>query len=162
VAPGDLPYYDAAAMLDDLRRWLGDIRSADAGLGAHAAYYIELLAATPAPTGSPGLIHGSFAHLHLIDLGDGPGVLDWDEPHYGPVELDLGGMLASLTRHALLHPQDAQAAFRAATAITGEAADADAVAWFRQAALVKQAKHVCKLRKSGWHALASGLLGAIP
>jgi Ser/Thr protein kinase RdoA (MazF antagonist) len=162
VAPGDLPHYDAAAMLDDLRRWLGDIQSADVGFGAQAASCIEILAATPAPTSAPGLIHGSFAHLHLIDLGNGPGVLDWDEPRFGPVALDLGGMLASLTRHALLYPQDAQAAFRASTAITNAAVDADSVIWFHKAALIKQAKHMCKLRRPDWQALARGLLAALP
>jgi aminoglycoside phosphotransferase (APT) family kinase protein len=162
VAPSDLPRYDGNMMLADLQRWQRDIQLADARLGERADTCIKMLTTKAIPEGTPGLIHGSFAHLHLIDLGDGPGVLDWDEPRFGPIELDLGGMLASLIRHGLLYPDEARSADTAATAITAGAEDKDAVHWFYAAALVKQAKHMCKLKKDGWHALAEGLMAAVP
>lgn len=162
VGPGGLDPYGAAPMLSDLARWCEAITNADPALGQRAVDLIRRLQDDPPPRGRHGLLHSSFAVNHLLDLGDGPGVLDWDEPRHGPVELDAGAFLASLRRHAGQQPPHAAAAAVAAETLVTAAApllEPAAIDWYRRAALVKHAKHACKLHRPGWHRLAADLLG---
>lgn len=161
VPPAGLEPYDAESMLTDLDRWCGAIERADGPLGARAAEVSRRLGTELPPSGHPGLLHLSFSVNHLVDLGDGPGVLDWDELRRGPLELDAGAFLATLVRHAAQHParsgqtSDASAALRDGAS---QQLDPVAVAWYRRAALVKHAKHACATHRSGWRRLAGDLL----
>lgn len=163
VGADGLEPYGAIPMLSDLTRWCEAITNADAVLGERAAALRDRLHDDPPPGGRPGLLHGSFSVNHLVDLGDGPGVLDWDEPRHGPVELDAGAFLASLRRHAGQQPAHSAAAAEAATGLlttAGSLLEGAALAWYRRAALVKHAKHACKLQAPGWRGVADDLLAA--
>jgi len=167
VGPGGLDSYGAVPMLSDLARWCEAITNADPTLGERAVALINRLQDDPPPRGRPGLLHGSFSVNHLLELGDGPGVLDWDEPRHGPVELDAGAFLASLRRYAGQQPArsagavEVEVEVEAADALVtgaGDVLDPLALAWYRRAALVKHAKHACKLHAAGWRRLADELL----
>jgi aminoglycoside phosphotransferase (APT) family kinase protein len=163
VQRGELEVYTAKSLLLDLHRWQDMIGAADSRLGAMAAACVSELSKCPPSGGTYGLVHGSFAFLHLVDLGKGPGVLDWDEPRYGPIELDLGTMRASLVRQSLLRADHAASAAQAAAAIGEISINEDAVAWFHQASLIKYAKHMCNLQPPDWKTLATNLVsGAHP
>src|SRR5439155_952599 len=79
--------------------------TADLSVGAAARTLAEALARTePRDDGSAGLVHGTLYARHILDAGDGPGVIDWHRFGQGPVELDAGMFLATLSRLRLLHP----------------------------------------------------------
>src|SRR5207248_6109763 len=48
------------------------------------------------------LVHGSLYAHHVLDLGDGPGLIDWQKSGQGPAELDAGVFLATLWRLGML------------------------------------------------------------
>lgn len=155
--------YGAVPLLGDLARWCEAMTNADAVLGERAAVLRDRLHDNPPPRGRHGLLHDSFSVNHLLDLGNGPGVLDWDEPRHGPVELDAGAFLASLRRHAGQQPEHSAAAAAAAAGLlttAGARLDRTALAWYRRAALVKHAKHAGKLQAPGWRRVAEDLLAA--
>src|SRR5438552_1175855 len=62
---------------------------------------------------SVGLAPGTLSARHILDLGDGPGVIDWQQFGQGPVEVDAGMFLATISRLALRHSDAAGAAARA-------------------------------------------------
>lgn len=91
------------------------------GLGAIAMALAGNLARTRPEDGSPFLVHGTLYDRHVLDLGDGPGVIDWQRFGRGPLELDAGVFLATISRIALRHGHlagevaRAQEAFRIGT-----------------------------------------------
>src|SRR5207247_691384 len=62
----------------------------------------ESLARTQPKEGISRLVHGTLYARHIIDLGDGPGVIDWQRFGQGPVELDAGTFLGTVSRIGLL------------------------------------------------------------
>ena len=97
---------------------------------------------------------------HVIELADGPGVVDLDGVGHGPIELDGGMMLAALTRVGVgsrIHDQAiaARDAFRAAIA---DAIDPDALDWFHAAQLVKLVAYAASGKRPHWRARADPLL----
>ena len=75
----------------------------------------------------------------MLDLGDGPGVIDWQRFGQGPIEIDAGMFLATLSRLGLRHDGHASEAGRAEEAFLAETrglVDERALAWYRGAALV--------------------------
>lgn len=163
VRPDGFAPYGPADMRVDLGRWLDDIDLAHAELGAVAMTHVEGLAGAT-PRGTPGLLQLTFSVSHIVDLGEGPGILDWDGPAYGPLEIDAGGFLATLCREATLRPSAAATVAMAAQTFADRLADtldADLIWWARTAALVKQAKHACTLQRPGWRETATALLDAV-
>src|SRR2546430_12637188 len=77
---------------------------------------------TQARESAPVLVHGTLYARHVIDLGDGPGVIDWQQFGQGPIEFDAGTFLATIWRigqkDAGLSPEAARTeeAFLAGTA----------------------------------------------
>jgi aminoglycoside phosphotransferase (APT) family kinase protein len=149
------------AVLRQLRATAGEIHVAAPDLGASAAALISRLAeALPAVRASV-LTHGSFSINHVVDLGDGPGVIDWDEVGQGPREFDAASFLSTLARVATAGPAvalragEAEQAFR--ERITG-VVDPLALAWHEAATLVKSARHLCVRQPDAWRARALELL----
>jgi ATP-binding cassette, subfamily B, bacterial len=122
------------------QRWVAAIHEADPALGSLASARLEGLAARFPSDGRRVLQHGSFRPSHVLDLGDGPAVIDWDGFRQAPPELDPAMYLAGLSRLAAIHPElragsaDAAQRFRGAVA---HLVDAESLAWHRAAALVK-------------------------
>src|SRR2546430_9302637 len=56
---------------------------------------------TQARESAPVLVHGTLYARHVVDLGDGPGVIDWQRFGQGPQELDAGTFLATIWRIGL-------------------------------------------------------------
>jgi hypothetical protein len=98
---------------------------------------------------------------HVVDLGAGAGVLDWDGFGQGPPELAAGTFLATLARAAGAAPAlrrpaaEAARAFRAAVACH---LDPEALAWYEAGARVRNARHLCVRRPPGWAPRAARLL----
>ena len=67
------------------------------------------------------LVHGTLYDRHILDLGDGPGVIDWQQFGQGPAELDGGMFLATISRTALRRPSAAIEATHANEAFVEEA-----------------------------------------
>src|SRR2546423_1788540 len=62
----------------------------DARLGDEARAVAARLAARPPADRPRALVHGSLYAAHVFDLGDGPGVIDWDRVGIAALELDAG------------------------------------------------------------------------
>ncbi len=109
------------------------------------------------------LVHGSFSVNHVVDLGTGAGVVDWDGACQGPRELDAATFLATLAREAgadaALALPAAQAAETFAARLAGTL-DPSALAWFGAGARIRNARHLCVLRLPGWAARSERLLAS--
>jgi UTP--glucose-1-phosphate uridylyltransferase len=133
------PRCDADRALRKASEGIADLTAADNGLGAMASAIAEKLAQTQPEEGPSHLVHGTLYGRHVLDLGDGPGVIDWQRFGQGPLELDAGVFLATVSRAALRHKRlggevaRAEAAFRAGTA---GLLDERAVAWHQATALL--------------------------
>src|SRR5207249_5985326 len=102
---------------------------------------------TQPKNGYPRMVHGTLYARHILDLGDGPGVIDWQRFGQGPIEIDAGMFLATLSRLGLRHDGHAIEATRAEEAfLTGTRGlvDERTLAWYRAAALVHLAARLLK------------------
>jgi aminoglycoside phosphotransferase (APT) family kinase protein len=111
----------------------------DPDLGTAAKSVARALGRAQPREGPRRLVHGTLYARHIFDLGDGPGVIDWQQFGQGPIEVDAGMFLATTgrlgLRHPLLAPQvaRAEAAFLAATDGLLNLATLD---WYRAAGLL--------------------------
>src|SRR2546430_232873 len=155
--------FGAAGMMHETRAWIGTLGTADLSVGAAARALAEALARTePRDDGSAGLVHGTLYARHILDAGDGPGVIDWHRFGQGPVELDAGMFLATLSRLRLLHPAHAGEALLAEQAFlegTRGLLDERALAWHRAAALLQLTERLPTAARGDWRARAHALLG---
>jgi len=152
----------AGHVLCNAGRWVTDLVATDAGLGAAATVVGEALADSQPTEGVPRLVHGALYDRHVLDQGDGPGVIDWRRFGQGPLELDAAMFLATVTRTGLLDAAAARAAASAAAVFlagTRPFLDGDALVWYRVAALLRLARRQLKRRKDDWRARARVLLG---
>lgn len=134
--------------------------SAEACRDAAAAVLARLACLLPGPS-EPVLVHGSFSVNHVLDLGTGAGVVDWDGFRQGPRELDVAAFLATLARVAGKEASLAAPAARAAAAFRAQLEgkiDAAALAWFEAGSLIRNARHLCALRLPDWESRSSLLL----
>jgi len=121
--------------------------AADAALGVAAKKVAIMLKRTQPRNGQARLVHGTLYARHVLDLGDGPGVIDWQRFGQGPVEVDAGMFLATITRLGLRHAADAreaESAERAFLAGTRGLVDERTLAWYRAAALLHLASRGLK------------------
>jgi hypothetical protein len=147
------------------QRWIESIHLADPALGSQASARLEALAARLPSEPMRVFQHGSFRPSCVFDLGDGPGVIDWDSFCQGPPELDPATFLAGLSRLSAISPElraaseEAAVCFRAGL---GDHIDEDSLAWHRAAALVKFAWWQTKRRPhvERWREQAGELLRA--
>jgi hypothetical protein len=136
------PPLDAAGMLRHTRKWVATLAATDRALGTAGTVLLEALERTKPKDGAPRLLHGSFYPRHVIDLGDGVGVFDWERFGQGPAELDAGEFLATTCRIGVSHEPLAAEAARAAEAFLAGTAgllDERATAWYRAVSLVRLA-----------------------
>ena len=154
--------YSAEEFLQRVARDARVVIDASAACGEATASLLERLALVLPGPSEPELVHGSFSVNHVLDLGTGAGVIDWDGFCQGPRELDAAAFLATLARvaggdeAALASPSaESAAAFRAGLA--GEL-DPAALAWFEAGSLIHNARHLCALRRPGWEARSEILI----
>jgi Phosphotransferase enzyme family len=163
-APIDLGLpYGPGPFLARVERDCAPIVAASPDLGAAALALVAALAEHPPPERDPVLVHGSFSVNHVIDLGAGAGVIDWDGFVQGPPELDAATFLATLTRAAGGSPALAAAGALGAAAFRHAVTpdlDPDALAWYEAGARIRNARHLCVLRPAGWEVRAERLLAA--
>ncbi len=137
--PGDLLY--------EVGKSVAQLGAADHTLGRAAKAVGVALKGTQPKNGYPRLVHGTLYARHILDLGDGPGVIDWQRFGQGPIEIDAGMFLATLSRLGLRHDGHASEATRAEEAfLTGTRGlvDERTLAWYRAAALVHLAARLLK------------------
>jgi aminoglycoside phosphotransferase (APT) family kinase protein len=153
--------YGPGELLRRFRAAAGEIHAAAPDLGASAAALIgELEKRLPAERAFV-LSHGSFSINHIADLGEGPGVIDWDAVGQGPFEFDAANFLSTLARAGTAGPAVARRAAEAEQAFRDRIAgvvDPSALAWHEAATLVRSARHLCVRRPEAWRARASELL----
>jgi len=116
----------------------------------------------PRDDGAMGLVHGTLYARHILDVGEGPGVIDWHRFGQGPAELDAGMFLATLSRLRLLHPAHAGEALRAEQEFlegTRDLLDERALAWHRAAALLQLTERLPTAGRGDWRERAHALLG---
>ena len=160
--PAGEQYGPAKALRRAAREALA-VGEASSRLGARAASLVRRLGQRAPAERPPALIHGSFSVNHVLDLGDGPGIIDWDSSSPGQREVDAATFLATLARvagsdDALIAPAArAEAAMRARLA---DLLEPDALSWYEVAALLTNVRHLCVMRRAGWESRCHGLLGA--
>lgn len=153
--------YGPADFLDRAPGWVDTLVEADPVLGNMAVTVARALMCTPPPVGFPHLVHGTLYARHIIDMGDGPGLIDWDAFGHGPLEFDAGTLLATIWRIQLSNPDAADAVARAERAFyagTTGLLDARALSWYRAAALLGAAHRLKARSKGNWKARALALL----
>ena len=117
----------------------GVLGASDRLLGADAKAATKKLVRMQPGEKPRQLVHGTLYARHILDLGDGPGVIDWQQFGQGPVEVDAGMFLATISRLAFRHPDVADEAARAEEtfmARTRGLVDAGIVDWYRAAGLL--------------------------
>ena len=138
------------------------LAAADPTLGIAATELIGTLARNQPKENAPRLVHGTLYARHIIDLGDGPGVIDWQRFGQGPVELDAGTFLATISRIGLLDKTreaealQAQEAFLAGTA---GLLDIRSLAWHEAAMLLRLVGKQNRRHDDRWRERACALLG---
>ena len=149
-------------VMDWARTWVATLSADDPALGTAAVALAESLERKQPTEGTPRLVHGTLYARHLIDLGDGPGVIDWQRFGQGPMELDAGTFLATISRIGLLDKTretealQAQEAFLAGTA---GLLDKRSLAWHEAAMLLRLAGKQNRRHDDRWRERACALLG---
>jgi hypothetical protein len=118
---------------------VGALARADRLLGATARLTAKILVRTQPAEGAPHLVHGTLYARHILDMGDGPGVIDWQQFGQGPLEVDAGMFLATISRIALRHQEAAPEAALATEAFlegTQGLLDPNTLEWFWAASLL--------------------------
>jgi hypothetical protein len=158
------PPFGAARILDKSRKWVAALGAIDPALGTAAAALAGTLKRTQPKEGASRLVHGTLYARHVLDLGDGPGVIDWQRFGQGPPEFDAGVFLATIWRLGQHDKTLAGAAARAERVFLGGTQDllgARALAWHRAAALLHFAERASKLtprRPGDWLARSHAML----
>ena len=88
-------------MLHRARKWVGALGARDASLGAAATALAGMLAGTEPKEEARRVVHGALHVRNILDLGCGPGVIDWQRFGQGPAEVEAGAFLASVWRVGL-------------------------------------------------------------
>lgn len=149
------PSHGPDRVLSESGRFIDMLEEGDHALGRAGQAVIESLAEHLPRESPPHLVHGTLYTRHLIDMqghggGEvGPGVIDWQRSGQGPLELDAGTFLATLSRTGLLRNRRVSDVDRAEKAFRAETAgllDERAVAWYQAAALVRLAGRMLRRR----------------
>ena len=136
------PPLGAAQLVDRVRAGAAAFGAVDPAMGTAALAVADVLVRTQPKERDPHLVHGTLYARHVLDLGDGPGVIDWQRFGHGPVELDAGMFLATIARVGLDHAKRAGEAARAEEAFlagTRGLLDERSLGWHRAAALFQLA-----------------------
>ena len=155
------PPTGARHMVKRLGKWAAALGGADPVLGDEAARVSEILERTRPEDGDARLLNGRLYARHVLDTGDGVGVIDWDNFGQGPLEFDAGMFLASIARTRMGHETLAIQAARAEEtfmAATERLLDDSVLAWHRAAALLCLAYHRLERKHGDWVAREAALL----
>jgi hypothetical protein len=152
------PRLGAARIQQEARNWIAKLGAADPALGTAATALVEMLARTQPKEGAPRLVHGSLYVRHVLDLGDSAGLIDWDCFGQGPLEIDGGMFLATVSRIGLLSEGRAGEAARAEQAFLS--GTADLLAARAGVAPGGRAAAPCRTGRQADHSPAEGLVGA--
>lgn len=153
--------FGAPRMLQRGRKWASALGDADPTLSDAAATLIEILARTQPKQETEHLLHGTLYARHVLDLGNGTGLIDWDRFAQGPLELDAGMFLASIGRLGLFRESLAGEAARAEEAFLSGIdgfVEQRALAWHWAAALLRLTEKFVAHRRDDWSARARTLL----
>ena len=155
------PPFGAAQMLRRARKWVGALRASDASLGAAAGTLAAMLERTEPKEDARRVVHGALHVRNIIDLGCGPGLIDWQRFGQGPAEVEAGTFLSSVWRVGLDGALAGEAARgkEAFLVRTAGLLDERALAWHLGAALLCRANRLLSRRKGDWPARAHALLG---
>jgi hypothetical protein len=155
------PVYEPATVVSWGRKWVGLLEPQQSDIGRRMRGICDLLEARPPRLWPESLRHGSYSASHVIDLGGGPGIVDWDSFRRGRLELDAGHYLAYLSRFAggrtRLSDDCRSAAVSFRSSLEGAVENSD-LAWFKAAALVRLAWYLCRRKPSRWAKRATALL----
>jgi hypothetical protein len=138
------------------------IAGANAALGREAAAIVAAMEARRPPGDGVGVSNGSFRPKHVLDLGDGPGVIDWDGFRRGALELDGGMFLAGLAQLVEERPEVATGADATARAFhegLGGLVGEGVLAWYEARALLRLARYDSDPASPRWRARATALVG---
>ena len=116
------------------------LTATDAGLGSNAMGTANILVRTQPEEGKRHLVHGTLYARHIFDTGDGPGVIDWNKVGQGPLEMDAGMILATISRTAWRHKDSADEAERATEALlegTRGLVEQNSLEWYWTASLLR-------------------------
>jgi len=157
---GSLPvrfgtHLGADSMLARTYKWADRLGAADPALGSAASIVAKRLVATQPVDGATRLVHGSLYDRHILDLVDGPGLIDWDCFGQGPAELDAAVFLSVVWRSGL-RPERREASTQATEVFrecTRGLLDESALAW-HQAVMMLRLAHK-KLRREDVDAVAA-------
>src|SRR5438876_5885440 len=155
------PPLGATDVMDRVRTWVAALTASDPALGTAAVALAESLARTLPKEGISRLVHGTLYARHIIDLGDGPGVIDWQRFGQGPVELDAGTFLGTVSRIGLVDKTRETEALQAEeTFLAGTAGllDRRSLAWHKAAMLLRLAGKQNRRDDDRWPERAHALL----
>ena len=155
------PPLGATDVMDRVRTWVAALTASDPALGTAAVALAESLARTQPKESISRLVHGTLYARHIIDLGDGPGVIDWQRFGQGPVELDAGTFLGTVSRIGLLDKTRETEALQAEeTFLAGTAGllDGRSLAWHQAAVLLCLAGKQNRRDDVRWRERAHALL----
>jgi hypothetical protein len=153
--------YGPHTVLAEADAWPAILAAVDPGLDERVSAVLAGLRAAPPEGGPPVLLHGSFGPRHVLELPDGPGVIDLDNLGHGPIEIDAGMMLAALERLALARPHmgpSARAAIARFRDDIADLVDEEAVRWYRAGQLIRHAKRAATERTGAWEACMRALV----
>jgi predicted transcriptional regulator len=142
-------------------RWTAALGAAHRSLGTSAESIAALLSASVREEPAAHVVNGRFYVRHVIDLGRGVGIIDWEHFGRGALEIDAGMFLATVWRSGR-HEDRAREAARAEEAFvagTSYLLDERRLAWYRAGALLSLAYHMLARRKEDWQDKAGEMLG---
>ena len=145
------------------RKWIAALHAADPALGGDAQAVADRLARSSVKDGAIRLIHDAFHVRNVVDLGDGPGVFDWERFGQGPAEVESGMFLASIFAVGLRGDTESRAASarqarQAFLDRAGPLLDERALEWHQAAALLRKADRVLTRKRGDWRGRARALL----
>jgi hypothetical protein len=149
------PHLGAESMLSKAYKWADGLGAADHALGVAASAVARRLVASQPVEGATQLLHGSLYDRHLLDMGDGPGLIDWDCFGQGPAEVDAAVFLSVVRRGALhrARQESSDEATEAFLACTAGVLDEHVLAWHQAVNLLRLAHK--KTRRTEDNALAT-------
>jgi hypothetical protein len=153
------PYTSDAALVE-ARAWVTQVSGADGGLGHQASACFDQMSADPPAGGTSAVRHGSFVPRHVLELREGPGIIDWDSFRAGVVEVDAGLFLAACSRMATrrsLAASAAQAADAFRAALLG-IVDPARLRWYHAAGMLRLSAYMAGRRPARWRPRCAAML----
>jgi predicted transcriptional regulator len=142
----------AGEILSRAQHWVTALGAAHPSLGASAETIAAMLSSSVRDELSAHVVNGRFYARHVIDLGRGAGLIDWEHFGQGALEIDAGMFLATVWRSGRHEDRAAEAA-RAEEAFMAGASyllDERRLAWYRAGALLSLSYHLLARRKDEW------------